>query len=165
LRPPEAAVNAASGLEPEVLQHGLDAGVHLPRVGRVELVVQPVELTERRVGMVGRHAHARRVVARQQPPRLAEPRRHDVEGRARDVRRDVLLEAGDRRAALAHHVAGVGGTRAVEQLHQGALACAVAPEQAHALPALDSEGGAVEHRRAAESDGDVLQSEKGHAGS
>jgi hypothetical protein len=163
LRPPEAAANGASGVEREVAEHRLDARVHLPRAGRVERVVQPVELAQRRVRVLDGHAVARLVVAGEQPPGVAEPRGDDVERRARARRRDVLLEPRDGRPALAHHLARVGRARAVEQLHERALAGAVAAEQADALAALDGQRRAVEHGRAAEGDGDVLETEECHA--
>ena len=42
------------GVEAEVLEHRLDARLHLPRVGGVERVMQAVELAQRGVARVGR---------------------------------------------------------------------------------------------------------------
>ena len=42
------------GIEAEVLEHGVDARLHLPRVGGVERVMQAVELAQRRVARVRR---------------------------------------------------------------------------------------------------------------
>ena len=56
-----------------------------------------------------------------------------------------------------------GAMRAVEQLHERALPGAVAAEEADALPALDREACAVEDRRSAERDADVLHAEQRHS--
>src|SRR6476469_10768201 len=104
--------------------------------------------------MLGRDAVARRVIARDELPQLAEPRGDDVERGAGDVVGDLLLEARDRHAGLPHHLAAVGGERAVEHLHQRALARAVAAEEAEALAALDGEARAIEQWRTAEGDRD-----------
>jgi hypothetical protein len=98
------------GVEREVQQHGLDPRLHLPGVGRVERLVQPLQLLQRTVARIGADAQARLVVARQQPPGLAQPLGHHVEGRAVDRLGHLLLQPGDGDAALAHDVARVGAS-------------------------------------------------------
>ena len=63
---------------------------------------------------------------------------------------------------LPRDAAAVGHERAVEQLHQGALAGAVPAQEADAFTPLDRETGRVEHGRTAKRDGDVLHSQQGH---
>ena len=58
-----------------------------------------------------------------------------------------------------------GHERAVEQLHQRALAGAVPPQEAHPLAPLDGEAGLVEHRGAAKRDCDILHSQQRHCNS
>ena len=150
------------GVEAQVHEHRVDARLHLPRVGGVERVVQPVHLLQRRVAAARRDAVARLVIARQQPSQVAQPLGHDVERAAAEIAGDLLLQPCDGDAGLAHDLARVGAHLAVEQLHERALPGAVPAEQADALAALDPELGMVEDGRAAEGDADVLQADEGH---
>src|SRR5205814_1251575 len=82
----------------------IDARLLLPRTGDVEIAVQSIELAQCRVALLGRHAMARRVVAREQITRRPEPRRDDVERRALQVARHLLLEPRHRGPRLPHHL-------------------------------------------------------------
>jgi hypothetical protein len=150
------------GVEAEVLEHRLDAHLHLPGAGRLELVVQPVELPQCRVGGRRRHGVAGGVIARQQAADIAEPLGDHGVDRAAHPGGDVLLQARHGRAAGTHDVARIGRERAVEQLQEGALAGAVAAEEADALPALHGERGAVEDRRSPERDAHVPHAQQRH---
>ncbi len=150
------------GVEAEMLKHRLDARVHLPGVGRIERVVQSVELAKRGVAVIGGHAMAGAMITGEQISSVAQARRHDVEGGAGDVLRNVLLEPGDGQACLTNDLAVIGPDRPVEELHDGALAGAVAAQETDALAAVDRERGVSEDGRAAEGKGDVLHAEKCH---
>ena len=143
-------------------QDGLDARADLPRVGAVERMVQPVQLAQRGRRRARTHAMAGCMVAREQPSGVAQPRGDDVEGAAADVVRHLLLEPRDADARLANDLSAIGRDAAIEELHDGALPCSVAPEQTHALAALDGEARAVEHERPAERDADVLHPQQCH---
>jgi hypothetical protein len=141
-----------------MLEHRLDARVRLPGAGRVERLVQPLEVAQRaRVVRGDGEALAGLVVAREQPTGLAEPFGDHLEHRAAHVGRDVLLQPRDRRPGLPHHLAGVGRLRLVEHLEERALAAAVAPDETDALAALDGHARAVEDGGAAEGQGDVAE--------
>ena len=105
---------------------------------------------------------ARLVVAGEQQPEVAEPRGDDVEGAPVDVAGHFLLETRDADARLAHDLAAVGRDGAVEELHHRALPRPVAPQQTHALAALDGEARAVEHERPSERDPNVLHPQQSH---
>ena len=108
-------------IEPEVLEHRFHAGLHLPRMRSVERVMQAIEIAQGRLAGVGADVVARLVVSREQAPCVAEAEGDDVERRAFEIFRDLLLEAGDRYAGPADHLAAVGAHSAVEQFHDGAL--------------------------------------------
>ena len=155
-------LDARLGVEPQMLQRRLHAEMQLPRIGRIHLSMQAIEFLQRLLGMIGGHAYRRRMVARQQCSRLTQPGRHDVEHRTSERARHILFEARDGHATLPHHEAAVGEQRAVEHLHEGALSGAVAPQHAHPFAPLDGEGGAIEHRRAAECHAHLLQGHQCH---
>ncbi len=128
------------GVESEVQQHRLHLAVDVPRARGIQRTVQPVELAQRGLAPLRLHAMAGLVIARKQLARLAQPRRDHVEDGALDVLRNLLLQPRDGDTRLPGDAAAVWHQGAVEQLHQGALARAVPPEEAHALTALDREG-------------------------
>jgi len=87
----------------------------------------------------------------------------DVMHRAREVGRDFLGEPAVDRAGRPEDVARVGLHVAHDDLHEGGLARAVAPEQAHALARIDLEVDFFQDRGAAEVEADVEQIEqRGH---
>ena len=115
-----------------------------------------------------RRSHARRRrgspggSARASNPGVAKSRGDDVEGGAVDVVGDFLLESRHGDSRLSHDLAAVGRHRAVEELHDRALAGAVASEQADALAALDGEASAVENGWSSKRDADVLHAQQSH---
>ncbi len=76
-------------------------------------------------------------------------------GEARKVR--LLRQVAHRRAGLHEARAAVGLDQAGGDLEQGRLARAVAADQAHALAGRDRQLDAVEQRRAAERERDILE--------
>src|SRR5690348_3683104 len=125
--------------------------------------MQPLELSKRGISAFDRHAVGRVVIASEERTGLPQARRDDVERRTVDVAGDLLLEARDGGARLAHDFARVGAHRAVEQLHHGALPGSVPSEQAHALAPLDIKGRAVEDGWTAERHADILHSQQRHS--
>src|SRR5215218_4012961 len=103
------------------------------------------------------------VISGAQAAALSESGGDDVERRATDVTRHLLLESRDARARFADDASIVGRERGVEHLHQRTLAGAVAPEEADALSALHVKGGVIEDGRSAERDADFLNSQQCHA--
>src|SRR4030081_2542225 len=152
------------GIEAEVLEHRIDLGLHLPRAGDVQLVMQARQPAQRTVAVIRGDAMAGVVIAREQLSRRAESRGDHVERRPLDVLRHLLLEPRDGHAGLPHDLPRIGRHLAVQELHDRALARAVAPEEAHALAALDREARAVEHGRSTKRDAYVLHAEQCHAG-
>ena len=76
-RPPDASANSRVGIEPEMREHRVDARLHLPRIRRVERVMQAVELAQRgSLALDRRRGGSRRDIARAAPrARRARPRR------------------------------------------------------------------------------------------
>ena len=152
------------GVEPQVLEHRLHARVQLPGVRAVERVVQAVEFAHGAGAGVRAFGVCTDVVrglmvAGEQAPQISEPCGDHVVRGSVDVARDFLFQARHGDAGLAHDVAGVGEQRPVEQFHDGALAGAIASQQADAFTAFHGKAGAVEHRGSAKGDGDVFQAE------
>jgi hypothetical protein len=84
----------------------------------------------------------------------------DVVHRADEVGRDFLREPAVDRAGRTEDIARVGLHVAHDDLHQGGLARAVAPEQAHALARIDLEVDFFQDRGSAEVEADVEQVEQ-----
>ena len=85
---------------------------------------------------------------------------HQVVHRTRQVGRHFLRQPPVNRAGRPEHVATVRLHVAHDDLHQGGLARAVAPEQADALAGFDLEVDLFQDRRAAEVQRDVEQVEQ-----
>jgi hypothetical protein len=82
---------------------------------------------------------------------------HGLAGR----RRRVLGQVGDGRARLEEALAAIGLDGAGQELEQGRLARAVAPDQAGAHAAAQAEGQALEQRRSAEANGGRVERDQG----
>jgi len=149
-------------IEAQMLEHRLHARLNLPCISRIERVMQPVQFTQRRVTGIGGHAMTCLVILREERTRRTQPRRHDLKDRAVHVARNVLLEPRHGHAARPHHLARVRRDRAVQQLHERALARAISAQQTHAFAALDAECRRVEHRRTAKSHAHILQTQQRH---
>src|SRR3712207_5375754 len=81
--------------------------------------------------------------------------------RARATEAGLLRQAAQRRARLEEAGAGLRLHLAGGDPQQGGLARAIAPDQRHAFPGADREGGAGEERCRAEREVDVLEDQKG----
>jgi hypothetical protein len=155
--------DARLGIERQVLEHRFHADVQLPRIGRIEGAMQAVELAQRSLGVIRAHANRSRVILGEQAAAIAQPFGHHLKHRAGERQRHLLIEPRHRHAAQLHHGPAVGHLRAVEHLHERALAGAVPPQQTDPLPPLDGKIGVVEHGGTPEGDGDVLQRYERHA--
>ena len=69
------------------------------------------------------------------------------------------------KALLPDDLAGVGSAVVGQQVQQGALALAVAAQQAHALALFEAQVDGVEQRRTADRQGDLLERDEGHGAS
>ena len=150
-----------------MFENGVNPGLHFPGVGRVEGVVQAIQLLER--ARASRRSHdrahpmARLVIPCEQGAGVAEsPGDHLKDGPLHIVR-NLLLESGDRDPRLANHLSTGWGELAVQQLENGALSRAVAAEQTDPLAALDRKARTIENRGTAEGQRDILHSEKSHS--
>ena len=77
----------------------------------------------------------------------------------------VLIHDGDPQPPAARRDGPlVGITQALDQLHEGGLAAAVAPDDAPAIAPLDQEGDPVEQRSVAEVDGSRGDGDERHGG-
>ena len=150
------------GVEAEVRQHRLDARLQLPRVCRIERVMQPIELTKRSVARLHGDAMAGLMILREQQPRRAETRGDNVVRRAVDVAWYLLLESRDGDPCLTNDVAGIRHDRPVEEFHDRALSRAVPSEETDAFASFDRERRPVEERRPTERDADILHCQKCH---
>ena len=92
----------------------------------------------------------------------AVPAGDDIEDRTGQPLRHVLGDQRHLQPLLAVDLAAVGRQLAGDQLQQGRLAGAVAPQQAEPLARLDLQVDAVEQRRAAEGHADVPQTDQCH---
>ena len=162
LAPARGGGKRSIGVEAEVQQHRLHLVVHVPGARGVQRAVQPVEFAQRGVAGVRLHPVARLVIAREEPPGFAQARRHHVEDGALEAVGYLLLQSRNGDPRLPRDAAAVRHERAVQQLHQRALAGAVPAQEAHAFASLDREAGRIEHRRTAKRDGDILHSQQGH---
>ena len=141
-----------------MIESGIDATGDFPGVGAIEGVVQPGEFAHRAIGVIEFDAMTGGVVAREQQSCVAQSGGNHVEGAALDVVGNFLFEAGDDDASLSNDFAAIGQERAVEQLHDGALAGAIPAQEADAaFAALDREIGVIEEGRASEGDRNFLR--------
>jgi hypothetical protein len=99
------------------------------------------------------------VVASEKQSRVAKSRGDDVEGAPFDIIWNFLLEPRHGDTRLSHDLTAIRRHRAIEELHDRALAGAIASEKADSLAALDSESGAVENGRSTKRDADVLHAQ------
>jgi len=121
--------------------------------------MQAVELAKRSITGMDANVVAGLVIASEEQSSVAESCRDDIERAAFDIIGYFLLETGDGDPRLANDVACGGRYRAIEELHDRALAGAIATQQADPLAALNCESRTIENWWATKRDGNILHSE------
>jgi hypothetical protein len=87
---------------------------------------------------------------------------HDLVDRAREIFGYFLAKKRDLGARREFARSMIGFDFAAQDAHERRFARAIAPEQADALARLDLERDTIEQRRPAESNGKIVDSDKGH---
>ena len=141
----------------ESREHLIHPLAETPAVARLDLVLQKLHPLQLRRIFGHRMRHMMKLC--EQPANVREALCHHIEDRRIHIGGQILREPCNGERRLAPDFAAFGDHLTIDNLQQGRLARAVAPDQAHPLAGLDLQTRVFQHGLPPEGEGHMIEAE------